>query len=155
MVRPRRTGRFFPEEDDTHRELSGENMKANEFLHRRLSAADAAGAHVAALERIGGHGCQTFVISAPPPFTRDDAADLMRDAPAVVERCFPGVSDLYAARGWKLPERIGRVYDPAKAERILGFRCATDFEQVVASLCDGRPLPFEHDPAYVPPKELA
>ena len=29
-----RTGRFFPEEDDTHRTLSGENLKANEFLHR-------------------------------------------------------------------------------------------------------------------------
>ena len=26
-----RTGRFFPEEDDTHRELSGPNLKANEF----------------------------------------------------------------------------------------------------------------------------
>jgi len=29
-----RTGRFFPEEDDTHRELSGPNLKANEFLNR-------------------------------------------------------------------------------------------------------------------------
>src|SRR5262249_29572756 len=26
-----RTARFFPEEDDTHRELSGPNQKANEF----------------------------------------------------------------------------------------------------------------------------
>ncbi|MBY0421700.1 MAG: NAD(P)-dependent oxidoreductase, partial [Parvularculaceae bacterium] len=32
-----RTSRFFPEDDDTHRELSGENVKANEFLHRRLT----------------------------------------------------------------------------------------------------------------------
>src|SRR3954447_7094132 len=32
-----RTGRFFPEEDDTDRELSGQNRKANEFLHRRLT----------------------------------------------------------------------------------------------------------------------
>lgn len=150
-----RTGRFFPEEDDTHRELSGENMKANEFLHRRLSAGDAARAHVLALERIGGLGCETFVISAPPPFARDEAGELVRDAPAAIERHFPGVRGLYAARGWALPRRIERVYDPAKAERVLGFRCETDFARVLAALRAGEPLPFDHDPAYVPPKELA
>ena len=42
-----RTARFFPEDDDTHRELSGENMKANEFLNRRLTVEDCAAAHVA------------------------------------------------------------------------------------------------------------
>src|SRR3954464_3407402 len=46
-----RTSRFFPEEDDTHRALSGENMKANELLHRRLTVEDAARAHIAALDR--------------------------------------------------------------------------------------------------------
>ena len=46
-----RTARFFPEDDDTHRELSGENMKANEFLNRRLTVEDCAAAHVAALEQ--------------------------------------------------------------------------------------------------------
>ncbi|HTU13272.1 MAG TPA: NAD(P)-dependent oxidoreductase, partial [Allosphingosinicella sp.] len=35
-----RTGRFFPEEDDTHRDLSGPNTKANEFLNRRLTVED-------------------------------------------------------------------------------------------------------------------
>ena len=37
-----RTGRFFPEEDDTHRALCGPNIKANEFLNRRLTVEDAA-----------------------------------------------------------------------------------------------------------------
>src|ERR1700736_489350 len=46
-----RTGRFFPEEDDTQRELSGPNLKANEFLNRRLTVEDAADAHVVALDR--------------------------------------------------------------------------------------------------------
>jgi UDP-glucose 4-epimerase len=32
-----RTARFFPEEDDTHRKLSGLDLKANEFLNRRLA----------------------------------------------------------------------------------------------------------------------
>ncbi|MDQ2878908.1 MAG: NAD(P)-dependent oxidoreductase, partial [Pseudomonadota bacterium] len=35
-----RTARFFPEDDDTHHALSGDNMKANELLHRRLTVED-------------------------------------------------------------------------------------------------------------------
>jgi len=150
-----RTGRFFPEDDDTHHLLSDENMKANEFLNRRLSAADAARAHVVALERVPGIGCETFVLSAPPPFSREETAELASDARAIIARRFPDAAELYAARGWKLPGRIDRVYDPAKAERLLGFRCETDFASVLAAMREGRPHPFDHEPAYVPPKELA
>jgi nucleoside-diphosphate-sugar epimerase len=63
-----RAGRFFPEEDDTHRTLSGENMKANELLHRRLTVEDAAAAHLAALDRAPALGFDTFILSAPTPF---------------------------------------------------------------------------------------
>ncbi|UIP07542.1 NAD(P)-dependent oxidoreductase [Erythrobacter sp. SDW2] len=150
-----RTGRFFPEDDDTHHVLSGENMKANEFLNRRLSAADAARAHVVALETIAGLGCETFVLSAPPPFTRDEAGELARDARAAIARHFPDAAELYAARGWDLPASIDRVYDPARAERLLGFRCRTDFASVLDAIRTDRPLPFDHDPAYLPPKEFA
>lgn len=150
-----RTGRFFPEDDDTHHHLSGDNLKANEFLNRRLSASDAAHAHVVALERIGGLGCETFVLSAPPPFARHEAAQLASDAGAVIARHFPDAAELYAARGWTLPDRIDRVYDPTRAETLLGFRCETDFSSVLAALRDGRELPFDHDPAYLPPKEIA
>ena len=150
-----RTGRFFPEDDDTDHALSGENLKANEFLNRRLSTVDAARAHVIALDRIGGLGCQTFVLSAPPPFAREEVAELARDARAVIARHFPDAARLYAARGWQLPATIGRIYDPAKAERLLGFRCETHFASVLDALRDGRALPFEHDPAYVPTKEIA
>ena len=45
-----RTGRFFPEDDDTHAVPSGPNLKANELLNRRLTVEDAAAAHLAALE---------------------------------------------------------------------------------------------------------
>ncbi len=58
-----RTGRFFPEEDDTHRELSGLNQKANEFLNRRLTVEDAAEVHVVALERAPALG---FDVSSSP-----------------------------------------------------------------------------------------
>jgi nucleoside-diphosphate-sugar epimerase len=150
-----RTGRFFPEEDDTHRALSGENMKANEFLNRRLTVEDAAEAHVVALDRAPAIGFGTFVLSAPTPFLRTDAAALRRDAASVIARYFPEAPALYAARGWRLPERIGRVYDARLAERLLGFRCATDFGSVLAALRSGGPLPFAHDADYVSPKEGA
>jgi len=146
-----RTGRFFPEEDDTHRDLSGPNRKANEFLHRRLTVEDAARAHLAALERAPALGFDLFLISAPTPFARADAPALRQDAAAVVARRFPDAPALYASRGWRLPARIGRVYDSRRAEEVLGFRCATDFAAVLAALRAGAALPFAHDPGYVSP----
>ena len=148
-----RTARFFPEDDDTHRTLSGENMKANEFLHRRLTVEDCARAHLAALERAPEIGYGLYIVSAPTPFARADAARLKTDAPALIARHFPDAAALYAARGWTLPARIGRVYDASAIERDLAFRCATDFAAVLAALRDGRPLPFAHDPAYTSPND--
>lgn len=145
-----RTGRFFPEQDDTEKGLSGENLKANEFLHRRLTVEDAADAHVAALENTPD-GFEVFVVSAPPPFVRSDAAALKSDAARLVAGHFPDAAELYARRGWRLPVSIGRVYDPGKAERLLGFRAATDFAAVLQALRTGAPLPFAHDPDYVSP----
>lgn len=150
-----RTGRFFPEEDDTQRDLSGPNTKANEFLNRRLTVEDAAEAHVAALENAPALGFDTFILSAPPPFVQADCEDLLRDAPAVIERCFPEAPGLYARAGWTLPASIDRVYDPSKAERLLGFRCRVDFAAVLRALARGGELPFAHDPSYVSPKEPA
>jgi nucleoside-diphosphate-sugar epimerase len=148
-----RTGRFFPEEDDTHRALSGENMKANELLHRRLTAEDAAAAHVAALDRAGAVGFGTYILSAPTPFTRNDVCELKRDAPAVIARLYPDAAELYAQRGWTLPHSIDRVYDAGLAERELGFRCATDFGTMLAALRAGSGSPVAHDADYVSPKE--
>jgi nucleoside-diphosphate-sugar epimerase len=148
-----RTSRFFPEEDDTLRDLTGINLKANEFLNRRLTVEDAAEAHLIALERAPEIGFDEFIISAPTPFVRSDAEELKRDAASVIDRYFPEASALYAARGWHLPASIGRVYDSSKAERVLGFRCATDFSTILAALRTNSPLPFAHDPAYISPKE--
>ncbi|SDA31229.1 NAD(P)-dependent oxidoreductase [Sphingomonas sp. NFR15] len=148
-----RTGRFFPEDDDTHRAPDGENMKANELLHRRLTVEDAADAHVLALERAPEIGFGTFILSAPTPFTRADCAALKTDATAVIARIFPDAPALYAARGWSLPERIDRVYDAGRAERVLGFRCRTGFAEQLAALRDQSPSPVTHDPTYLSPKE--
>ncbi|MDB5677295.1 NAD(P)-dependent oxidoreductase [Sphingomonas bacterium] len=146
-----RTARFFPEDDDTHRDLSGENMKANEFLNRRLTVEDCAAAHVAALEKAPTVGFGTYLVSAPTPFAREDAAELKRDARTVIGRYFPDAADLYAAWGWRLPESIGRVYDAGLIERELGFRCATDFAAVLQAMRNGSTLPIEHNADYVSP----
>jgi len=148
-----RTSRFFPEDDDTHRDLSGENMKANEFLNRRLTVEDCARAHVVALNKAPTVRFGTYVVSAPTPFARGDVVELKRDARAVIARRFPDAAQLYATRGWILPASIGRVYDAAAIERDLGFRCATDFAAVLGALRDGAALPFAHDADYVSPKE--
>jgi nucleoside-diphosphate-sugar epimerase len=146
-----RTSRFFPEDDDTHATPSGPNLKANELLHRRLTVEDAAEAHLVALAQAPAVGFDTFIVSAPTPFTRGEAGELGHDAAGVIERHFPGTRALYAQRGWVLPQRIGRVYDASRSEQVLGFRCATDFAAVLQALRENAPLPFAHDPAYVSP----
>lgn len=148
-----RTARFFPEDDDTHRTLSGENMKANEFLNRRLTVEDCAAAHIAALEQAPAIGFGTYLVSAPTPFAREDAAELKRDARAVIARYFPDAAALYAARGWMLPTSVGRVYDAGRIERELGFRCKTDFGTILSALRDGAPLPVAHDANYTSPAQ--
>lgn len=148
-----RTGRFFPEEDDTHRDLAGPNRKANEFLGRRLTVEDAAEAHVAALDRAPDIGFGIYIVAAPTPFAPDDAEALIENAPAVIGRHFPEAAELYARAGWRLPRRIERIYDASRIERELGFRCRTDFAAVLDSLARGDPPPFAHDPSYVSPKE--
>lgn len=146
-----RTGRFFPEDDDTHRQPSGENLKANELLNRRLTVEDAADAHVAALDRAPEIGFDTFILSAPTPFRRDELAAVKADAPTVIARYYPDAARLYVQRGWTLPASIDRIYDASHAKRTLGFRCRTDFGSVLDALREGRALPFAHDPAYISP----
>jgi nucleoside-diphosphate-sugar epimerase len=150
-----RTSRFFPEEDDTPLrpwgKPSGENLKAIELLHRRLTVEDAAAAHVRALERAPELGFGLYIASAPTPFVRGDAAALKRDAAAVICARFPEAEALFAARGWQLPQSLGRIYDAGRAERELGWRAHTDFAAVLNAMRAGTALPFAHDPGYASP----
>jgi UDP-glucose 4-epimerase len=147
-----RTARFFPEDDDTHRDLSGPNLKANEFLHRRLTVEDAARAHLVALAQAPALGFDTFIVSAPTPFSPTDAEALKRNAADVVADRFPEALEVYAACGWQLPSSIGRVYDSRRAQTVLGLQFATDFSVILEALKRGQALPFVHDPAYVSPQ---
>lgn len=150
-----RTSRFFPEDDDTHAVPSGENLKANEFLYRRLTVEDAARAHLSALEQAPRVGFDILIVSAPCPFNRGDVAALGRDAAPLIARHFPDAPALYAQRGWVLPKRLDRIYDASRAERVLGWRAETDFAAVLDAMRRGAPLPFAHDPAYIGPVATA
>lgn len=148
-----RTARFFPEDDDTHAEPSGDNLKANELLYRRLTVEDCARAHLHALEQAPRLGLRTYVVSAPTPFTRSDAAALKADPAGVIEHLYPDAPALFAERGWSLPRSIGRVYDSGAFVRETGFRFDTDFAAVLSALREGRASPVAHDPNYISPQQ--
>jgi len=94
-------------------------LMATYRLHRGIDRRDVAEAHALALNREGPPA--TYVISATTPFLREDAEELLRDAPAVIERRCPGLIARMAANGWLPPRSIGRVYDSNLAQRELGF----------------------------------
>jgi UDP-glucose 4-epimerase len=131
-----RTSRFFPESDDMAHAIrqSDANTKTNELLFRRLTVEDAAAAHVLALERAPALGFDTCIVSAPTPFSPDDCADLIEDAPAVVARYFPHYPAIYERLGWTMFASIDRVYDPSRARDRLGFTCRTGFAEALADL---------------------
>ena len=78
-----RTSRLFPEADDdpdARAAFAPDNLKANEFLYRRVAIDDVVDAHLLAAERAPPIGFGRYVISATTPFRRDDAARLRSDA---------------------------------------------------------------------------
>src|SRR6202023_4190507 len=118
-----RTSRFFPEEDDNQEVRDGysdDNVKANEFLYRRVEIEDVVTAHLLAAERAPAIGFRKYVISATTPFLREDLADLRLDAPSVVRRRVPAYEAEYQRRGWKMFPSIGRVYANERARTELG-----------------------------------
>jgi nucleoside-diphosphate-sugar epimerase len=135
-----RTSRFFPEEDDdeeVRRAYADGNVKANEFLFRRVEIEDVVSAHLLALEKAPAIGFRCYVISATTPFTPADLRELRADAPAVVRRIFPDYEGEYARRGWRMFPGIGRVYVNERARNELGWRPRHDFRSVLDSLKAG------------------
>jgi len=135
-----RTSRFFPEEDDRKPIRDGyadENVKANEYLYRRVEIQDCVDAHVCALERAPGLGFGRYIVSATTPFTQDDLAELGTDAPAVLRRRFPGYEEEYNRRGWRMFPTLDRVYVNERARRDLGWAPRHDFSHVLERLRAG------------------
>ncbi len=132
-----RTSRFFPEEDDQRQKrqtYTDANLKANEYLHRRVDIADVVDAHLLALERADSLGFARFIISATTPFRPVDLAELPTHAPAVVRRYFPDYEAEYARQGWRMFPGIERVYINAQARQVLGWQPRYDFRYVLGCL---------------------
>jgi UDP-glucose 4-epimerase len=135
-----RTSRFFPEPDDNaeiRTRYSLENAQANEFLYRRVDIQDVVSAHLAAIEKAKSIGFGHYIISATAPFDRDCLMELRRNAPAVVQRLYPEMTFLYAARHWSMFPDIDRVYVNARARAELGWQPKYDFRHVLACLKSG------------------
>lgn len=132
-----RTSRFFPEEDDnraTRETYEDANVKANEFLHRRVEISDVVDAHLLAIKRASAIGFGRYIISATSPFQRDDLGELRTNAAAVVKRKFPDYEAEYARRGWKMFPSIDRVYVNERARQDLGWKPRCDFRHVLDRL---------------------
>ena len=132
-----RTSRFFPEEDDSKAIRDGfadENVKANEYLFRRVDIADAVSAHLLAVERAPDIGFDRYIISATTPFQPEDAGDLGRDAPAVLRRRVPESEAEFQRRRWRMFPAIDRVYVNDRARDGLGWRPRYGFRRVLSQL---------------------
>lgn len=136
-----RTSRFFPEEDDnadTRAAYADANSKVNELLYRRVDIQDVVDAHVLALQKAPALGFGKFIISATPPFRREDVAELRTDAAAVVARYCPGYVAEYARRGWRMFPSLDRVYSNARARTLLGWEPRYDFVHALELLQQDR-----------------
>ncbi|HYR43635.1 MAG TPA: NAD(P)-dependent oxidoreductase [Terriglobia bacterium] len=132
-----RTSRFFPEQDDNsarRQAYDDDNIKANEFLYRRVEIEDVVSAHLLALEKAHSLCFSRYIISATTPFTPEDCEELGRNAPAVVARRVPAYLDQYARRKWKMFPAIDRVYVNSRATTELGWRPRYDFQLVIDRL---------------------
>jgi nucleoside-diphosphate-sugar epimerase len=132
-----RTSRFFPEQDDDRRvrdAYSDGNVKANEYLYRRVEIQDVVDAHLLASEHAPAIGFRKYIISATTPFLPDDLPDLRADAPRAVRRRVPAYEAEYGRRGWRMFPSIGRVYVNQRARDELGWRPRYDFKFILDRL---------------------
>jgi UDP-glucose 4-epimerase len=138
-----RTSRFFPDEDDDvaiRQSYVDDNIKTNEFAYRRVDLEDVVTAHELAMHRAPTLGFRRYVISATTPFTRDDVPQLGVDAPAVLRERFPAYQPEYVRRGWRMFQRLDRVYDNTLARSELGWTPRWSFGYVLERLAAGETI---------------
>ena len=138
-----RTSRFFPEDDDDQskrKAYPSDNLKANEYLYRRVDIEDVVTAQLLAAEKAKAIGFGRYIISATPPFSTTDLQALRDNAPAVVQRLVPEYAAEYERRGWKMLPELDRVYVNQKAREELGWQPRYDFRQVIAHLQQGKSI---------------
>ena len=135
-----RTSRFFPEEDDNkevREEYTDANVKANEYLYRRVDLEDVVTAHLLAAKHAAAIGFRKYIISATTPFRPSDLAELRIDAPRVARRRVPDYEAEYERRRWKFFPGIDRVYVNERARNELGWVPRYDFGSIIDRLKAG------------------
>ena len=135
-----RTSRFFPEaddRDDVRAAFDDGNVKANEYLYRRVDIEDVVAAHLLALERAAAIGFRKYIVSATTPFAREDTAALAEDAPSLVRRLYPDLEAEYGRRGWTMFPKLDRVYVNERARSELGWTPRFDFRHILDRLKAG------------------
>lgn len=135
-----RTSRFFPEVDD-NRKMRGLytdlNLKANEYLFRRVEIEDAVSAHIVAAQRARAIGFGIYIISATTPFLPADGWPLRMQAAEVVAKYVPDYMEVYEQLGWKMFPAIDRVYVNERARTDLGWQPKYDFRYIIDRLKAG------------------
>ena len=135
-----RTSRFFPEVDDRKEvrdSYEDDNVKTNEFLHRRVDIEDVVSAHLLAMEKAQTIGFGRYIISATTPFTFSDLSSLTKTASEVVARFAPEFEAIFAERGWRMFPSIERVYVNELARNELGWEPKHDFRSVLKRIQKG------------------
>lgn len=133
-----RTSRFFPEDDDNPNHLanlsiSDENMKYNEYLHRRVHLHDVITAHLHAYIAVENIGFGIYIISSTSPFSLTDTSNLRKYSPEIVEKYYPEYREIYERKGWKM-NPLDRVYVNEKARSELGWIPEYDFKRMISEL---------------------
>ena len=129
-----KTSRFFPEQDDQKiiaETYADGNVKANEYLYRRVEIGDVVSAHLLAMEKAPSIGFNKYIISATTPFTKNDLSKLNLNAPEVVRHLFPDYESVYSKFNWKMFPVIDRVYVNEKARKDLAWNPKYDFRYIL------------------------
>jgi len=135
-----KTSRFFPEEDDDPAiatNYADANIKANEYLYRRVDTEDVVSAHLLAMEQAQQIGFNKYIISATTPFQQDHLRALRKNAYGVVGSLYPEFEKIYEGLGWKMFPTIGRVYVNKKAREGLGWKPKYDLGYILNKLKGG------------------
>lgn len=138
-----RTSRFFQEDDDEKAKrvaFSGENLKVNEFLFRRVELEDVVQAQLLAAEKAQDLGFGKYIISATSPFLPEDLTALRTNASEVVGKYFPDFHKIYGGCNWEMLADIDRVYVNEKARVALGWNPKYDFSYLLEQLKLGEAL---------------
>jgi nucleoside-diphosphate-sugar epimerase len=116
---------------------SDDNVKANEYLYRRVDIEDVVSAHLLAWQHAPTVGFRKYIVSATTPFLPDDLPGLRIDAARVVRQRVPQYEAEYERRGWRMFPSIGRVYVNDRARNELGWQPRYDFDYIIGRLRAG------------------